>query len=706
MPEPLPIRLGPGALGDLGRSETLEWCVADGVGGYTMGTACGMRTRRYHGTIHADPADAGRRWLSLASLDVVLHLPSGTFRLATHRWADGTVAPTGHVLLASFDLDDGIPRWTWRVGETVVQREVVTIRGEPGAVFLHRVLAGGDVDVDLEALGAWRDAHSLRQGGPGPSLTRLPAGSGSGGGGGNRNDERVGGIEVGRAWWLRGPGFAGADVCYRGVHYAEETARGLDDTEDLQLVGVFHTRLGGDRTATVQVSRPGAPLADGPASVGRARARNRQLVAAARDPVEARLVLAADTFVLTDRSQGWGKTAASPTDGTGGAGGTGGSGGTDGAGAAPVSTDGNRIGPVDVVAGYPWFGTWSRDTFTSYEGLFLCTGRLDEGRELLAASLDRLQDGLLPNTADGGFLRFNSVDGLGWLAHALARHLHDRRDPELETLGAARLDAARRVLEEGTGGHGEAGGITVDPGDGLLTAAVPGLAFTWMDAVVDGRPVTGRMGKPVEVDALWLALHRLLAGLAPERSRARRREVADRIAASFAARFPLRGGWVPDHLRRDGTPDWTHRPNGLLAWTLAPPDLPGASATLRSLLETAEESLATPLGLRSLDPGDAGYRGQHRGDQTQRDLAYHQGTVWPWLVGPWARARARLGLPVRPLLDGLVGHLSEWGLGSISETADGDAPHRATGCPFQAWSVAETLVAWRLAQDQETRTAG
>jgi len=679
MPEPLPIRLGPGTLGDLGRAETLEWCVADGVGGYTMGTACGMRTRRYHGTIHADPADAGRRWLSLASLDIVVHLRSGTVRLATHRWADGTVAPAGHVLLASFDLDDGVPRWTWRVGETVLRREIVAIRGEPGAVFLHSVLAGGDVDVDLEALGAWRDAHSLRRGGPGPSLARLAMAGGSPGTGGDRADERIGGVEVGGAWWLRGPGFVAADVCYRGVRYVEETARGLDDTEDLQLVGVFHARLGVGRTATVQVSRPRQPLADGAASVERARARNRRLVAGAQDPVEARLLLAADTFVLTDRSRGGATTTPDP---------------------AGLRTD---RGPVDVVAGYPWFGTWSRDTFTAYEGLFLCTGRLDEGRELLATSLDRLRDGLVPNTADGGSVRFNSVDGIGWLAHALAAHLRHGRDPELEALAFARLDGARRALDEGTSGHGEAGGIAVDPGDGLLAAAAPGLAFTWMDAVVDGHPVTGRAGKPVEVEALWLGLHRLLADLAPKPSRAGARDAADRLAAAFTARFPLTDGWPPDHIRPDGTPDRTHRPNGLLAWTLAAAHLPRSDATLRALLETAEGALATPLGLRSLDPGDPAYRGQHRGDQTERDLAYHQGTVWPWLVGPWARARARLGIPVRPLLDGLVGHLSEWGLGSVSETAEGDAPHRATGCPFQAWSVAETLVAWRLAEEQETR---
>ncbi|PWU50260.1 amylo-alpha-1,6-glucosidase, partial [Micromonospora globispora] len=371
------------------------------------------------------------------------------------------------------------------------------------------------------------------------------------------------------------------------------------------------------------------------------------------DPVEATLALAADAFVVS--------TAAGP----------------------------------DVVAGYPWFGAWSRDTMTSYEGLFLCTNRADEGRALLRAYAATLSEGMLSNTADTGRVEYNTVDATLWFLHAVTRHVTVTGDTDL---GDELLTALHAVVEAHLAGTRY--GIGVDPTDGLLTqGGTPGTALTWMDARVYGVPVTPRTGKPVEVNALWV---NGLAGLAELTELVGRDATAlwglhTRAAASFRERFPAPVGWLYDVV--DGPApayplggaahhdDDLLRPNQLLAWSLPYAPLEPDEATLRRI--TA--GLFTPLGPRSLSPDSPGFVGRHRGGPAERDSGYHQGTVWPWLIGPFVDAYRRAGLPTDDLLVGLEGHLTEYGLGSVSETADGSPPHAATGCPFQAWSVAELL---------------
>jgi predicted glycogen debranching enzyme len=232
-------------------------------------------------------------------------------------------------------------------------------------------------------------------------------------------------------------------------------------------------------------------------------------------------------------------------------------------------------------------------------------------------------------------------------------------------------------------------GIHVDPADSLVAAGADGYALTWMDARTNDHVVTPRIGKPVEVNALWVAglatVARLGASTGADVADVTARHKAAR--ASFRRRYPA-GDGLRDVLDGPAGDDASLRPNQLLAWSLPDGPMDGPPPALDTLL--------TPLGVRSLDPADPAYLGQHRGDQTARDLAYHQGTVWPWLIGPYVAARHRADLPVDGLTAGLEAHLSEYGVGSISETADGDAPHGGTGCPFQAWSVAELLRARRL----------
>ncbi|SBT47260.1 amylo-alpha-1,6-glucosidase [Micromonospora narathiwatensis] len=637
------IRFGPQVCGELPAASSREWLVTDGLGGYAMGTVGGLRTRRYHGLLAVAGETAASRRIGLVSLDPTVVLPTGgRVRLGAHEWSTGVVDPRGFELLERFDLTDGVPRWRWRIGDLVIEREIAMAYGRPCVAVVHRLVSGGPVRLDLAAACTWRDAHGERRAdGPAPRLEPV-----------------AGGAVIEGAFRLAGPDWTPEGQWWLGVHHREEAARGLNPDEDLWHAGRFSGALD-EPGATVTVLAWAGDLADEPppatALVEAARRRNRAVVAAAQpdDPVEATLALAADAFVV--------RTGAGP----------------------------------DVVAGYPWFGAWSRDTMTSYEGLFLCTNRADEGRELLRAYAATLSEGMLANTADTGRVEYNTVDATLWFLHAVTRHVTVTGDTDL---GDELLPALHAVVRAHLAGTRY--GIRVDPADGLITqGGTPGTALTWMDARVHGVPVTPRTGKPVEVNALWV---NGLAGLAELTELLGRDATAlwglhAKASDAFRTRFPAPVGWLHDVVDAPapayplgGAPyhdDDLLRPNQLLAWSLPYAPLEPDEATLRRVAE----GLLTPLGPRSLAPDCPGFVGRHRGGPADRDAAYHQGTVWPWLIGPFVDAYRRAGLPTDDLLVGLEAHLVEFGLGSVSETADGLAPHAATGCPFQAWSVAELL---------------
>jgi predicted glycogen debranching enzyme len=614
------MRFGRQLCGDLDAACAREWLVTDGLGGFAMGTAGGMRTRRYHGLLVFAARPPAGRMLGLAALDPVLVIGETRVRLAVHEWASGAIDPTGNVHLASFELEHGIPRWRWQVGDVILERELAMAYGRCAVAVTHRLVSGpARTSIELSALATWRDAHGERFG-PGPPQVA------------NQPD----GFVFEDAYRVRGPGFTAAGSWYEGVRYREEAARGLNDREDLWHAGDFAAALEPGETLTVHAWA--GDLGDPPPDdlVRSRREGARRLVAAAHDAVDAQLLLAADQFIVQ--------------------------------------------GPT-VVAGYPWFGDWSRDTMTSYEGLFLETGRADEGRALLTRDAATLSEGMLANTADTGTLEYNTADGTLWFLHAVGRHVERSGD---EDLAAELADGLTAVIDAHL--KGTRYGIAVDPADGLLTQGADGLALTWMDARVDGRPVTQRAGKAVEINALWINGLASVAGLLERlkrdasRVRAHERQARDSFITAFA-----RSGSCWDVLG-----DTANRPNQLLAVSL-----PYAPLADRSVVEACAP-LLTSIGLRSLDPSDPAYRGRHRGGPRERDLAYHQGTVWPWLIGPYVQAALKTGASCHGLLDGLEVHLSEFGLGSVSETADGDVPHGATGCPFQAWSVGEMLRARRL----------
>jgi predicted glycogen debranching enzyme len=619
------IRFGPQLCGRLDEASSREWLVADGTGGYAMGTVAGLRTRRYHGLLVVAIDGPARRMLGLASLDPVLVLGDARVRLATDEWGAGTVDPQGHELLASFDLEDGVPRWRWQYGGVVLEREIASSHGSATIGVVHRLIAADrEVALELTPICTWRDAHGERHAFGEPAI---------------ESDE--GGFTFEGAYRVEGAGWHVGGEWYRDVRAREEAARGLNDREDLWAAGVFRAALAPGAAHEVTAAAPPATQATAAAIVTAARQRARGLIAAAGadNEVDARLVLAADQFAI--------ETGGRPT----------------------------------AVAGYPWFGEWSRDLMTSYEGLYLATNRHDEGREVLRSAAATVSEGMLANTADTGSLEYNTADGTLWFVHALGRHVEVTGDDEL---GRELAPTVAEIVDHHV--EGTRFGIGVDPADGLLHQGADGWALTWMDARVDGVPVTSRAGKAVEVNALWLRALAVAAVLGDDSRAALRVQAAE----SFAARFvrPDAAG-LYDVVDGPAGDDASLRPNQLLAVSL--PGGPLDDDTARSVVDTCSRWLLTPLGLRSLSPDDPAYHPAHRGDPAERDAAYHQGTVWPWLLGPYVDAARRVGIPVDGILAGIEAHLADWGIGSVSETADGAEPHAATGCPFQAWSVAEVL---------------
>ena len=629
------MRFGREVCGNLVAASEREWLVTDGLGGYAMGTVGGLRTRRYHGLLVVATKPPGGRMMGLAALDAVLIIGERRIPLGVHEWASGAVDPAGYVHLESFALEQGIPRWRWTIGDVAIEREIAMDHGRAAVAVTHRVVrAPGPVRLELHPLCTWRDVHGERfaSGAPGVDLTAR-------------------GFAFEGAYRVAASGlFEANGAWYRDVHYRVEAERGLNDIEDLWHPGHFAVQL--DVGQVHEMVAWAAPVDEPPppatSIMAGAIERAATVVAAAKAEDEAGriLAMAADQFIVS--------------------------------------------GPR-VVAGYPWFGDWSRDTMTSYEGLFLETGRVAEGRALLIRMAATLSEGMLANTVDAGGIEYNTADATLWFLHAIGRHVEGTADLDLAVeLSPALLDIIDRHRS------GTRYGIQVDPSDALLSQRADGLALTWMDARVDGRPVTQRPGKAVEINALWInglaAVATIEESLGRDASALRglERQARESFQRSFRRASGCADVIDPDNLQL--------RPNCLLAISL-----PHAPLAEPGIVRTASAELLTSLGMRSLAPSDPAYLSRHRGDPRERDAAYHQGTVWPWLIGPYVEAALKTGVPVEGVLAGLEQHLYEWGLGSVSETADGDPPHAATGCPMQAWSVAELIRARSLIRRQERR---
>jgi predicted glycogen debranching enzyme len=628
-----------------------EWLEADGLGGFASGTASGVRTRRYHALLLTATSPPTGRMALVGGLDAFLDTAGGSFALSSQCYAGDVVAPDGASHIAEFDYEPW-PRWTFVLPDgTRIEHELFVPHGASAVVLSWRRTRGESQAAELRVrpFFSGRDYHSLHH--ESAAFRFAPELRGE------------------RATFHPYPSVPGVVVCasgryehapdwWRNFLYTQERARGLDCLEDLAAPGVFHFDLSGGEAVLIfaaegheeAVLGRGATAGDALELLRASEKRRRRRFASPRER-------AADAYLVR---RGTGST---------------------------------------IVAGYPWFTDWGRDTFIALRGLCLATGRLDSASDILLEWAGVVSDGMLPNRFPdaGSAPEFNAVDASLWFVVAVYETLAvlAAKQRPLEGRQRTKLHAALLAILDGYT-KGTRHGIRCDD-DGLLTAGEPGVQLTWMDAKVGSWVVTPRIGKPVEVQALWLNALRIAGELEP-----RWRELYARARGAFEARFwnGARGCLydVVDPEHKAGAADPTLRPNQILAVGGLPfPALSGPRA--RSVVDVVEAELWTPLGLRSLGPREPGYVPHYQGGPRERDAAYHQGTAWPWLLGPFVEAwvRVRGGTPeakreaTARFLPSLEQHLSEAGLGHLSEVADGDAPHTPGGCPFQAWSLGELL---------------
>jgi predicted glycogen debranching enzyme len=633
-----------------------EWLETDGLGGFASGTSSGLRTRRYHGLlVHAVDPPAGRMML-VAGLDAELRSGRRTWPISSHAYAPDVVHPDGRDRIESF-AHEPWPRWLYRLGGLgTIEQEIFVTHGSARTVvrwrFVREAAGSEPVVLVVRPLLAGRDYHTLHHENPSfrfdadcsRQIVRL------------RPYPGVPGITL-----RSSARYEHAPRWYRNFRYEQERARGFDFQEDLAAPGSFQFDL--DRGPAVLILAAEGHDDDGGDEPAHARGdRLREAERARRSRFATSLERAADAYVVR---RGAGRT---------------------------------------LIAGYPWFADWGRDTFIALRGIALACGRYDLAREVLLEWAGSVSEGMLPNRFPdgGGAVEYNAVDASLWfviVACELERAMALAGRP-LDADAGKRLRAATEAILTGYA-RGTRYGIRLDR-DGLLMAGEPGVQLTWMDARVEGRPITPRTGKPVEIQALWIN-----ALAAAGKRSAFWRAQAERSRVGFSDRFwNCDRGCLYDVVDVDGkagTVDSTLRPNQILAVGGLPlPVLTGERA--RSVVDVVERELWTPLGLRSLSPSEPGYRARYEGGPTERDGSYHQGPAWAWLLGPfveaWLSVRGGDERELREAYDRfyapLLEHLGSAGLGHVSELADSEPPHTPRGCPFQAWSVGELLRIERL----------
>ena len=648
--------------GSLAVAESREWLCANGLGGFASGTVAGLPTRRYHGLLVAALTPPVGRTVLVTGLEERVGYDGQVYELSTARWADGTVAPQGYRLIERFHLDGTTPVWHYACADTLIEKCVWMEPGANTTYVRYRLLrpgAGGPVRIELRALVNYREFH-LTTRGPGWEMAVEVVDHGL----------RVTAYAGARPLSIQVPGAATepAHDWYVGLRLSAEEARGLDALDDSLHAGTFVATLGPDRALAAVLSVEARPDLDGEQAWARRRAHETEVLLAwrkvqpAAGPAPAwieRLVLAADQFVVR----------------------------------RPLADD---PAGLSVIAGYHWFGDWGRDTMIALPGLTLTAGRPEAARRILTTFARFVDGGMLPNVFPDAGERpeYNTVDAALWYVEAV-RAYHEA------TGDASAVRELFPALEQIVRGYaaGTRYRIRVDPADGLVTAGEPGVQLTWMDARVGDRVVTPRIGKPVEINALWYNALVAMAGLGPALGRpsAEWETMATRAAAGFARFWNGAAGYCYDVIDGPEGHEAVLRPNQILAVSLPASALPPERQ--RQVVDACARHLLIGCGLRSLAPGEPGYQPHYAGGPGERDGAYHQGTAWAWLLGPFALAYERVHrdrATARALLEPMAQHLSEYGVGSIAEVFDAEPPFAPGGCIAQAWSVAETLRAWCL----------
>lgn len=634
------IELGQPIFNDSDAGSSLEWLETNGHGGYASGTVSGAHTRRYHGLLVAATKPPLGRMVLLSKFEETVIVDGERYDLSTNRY-QGAVHPEGYKLLTAFRLDP-FPVWTFNAGGVEIEKKIFMVHGENTIVVSWS--ANKKAVIELRPLLAFRDHHHLRL----------------------ADDNFDCGLDAGAGYISVKPVadapalfFAHNAVSvsrsgdwYRNFEYEIERERGFDHSEDLYQPCVLSFDLA--KPAAVVASTEKRQVADIKTLEQTELERRRALMTTAKAPDEfsKRLVLAADQFIV---GRGSGHT---------------------------------------VIAGYHWFSDWGRDTMIALPGLTLATNRPEIAKSIINEFADHISEGMLPNRFpdEGKQPEYNTVDATLWYFEAIRAYAE--RTGDFAYVRKALYGKLVDIIDWHI--RGTRYGIGVDT-DGLLRAGEPDVQLTWMDAKIGDRVITPRTGKPVEIQALWYNALCIMRDLAEESDDEKRYgEMAAAARASFNGQF-----WNNDEnclydVVENGIKDASVRPNQLFAVSLPHTMLDAERA--HAVVKKCEAELLTPVGLRSLSPRDPRYVPVYEGSPEQRDSAYHQGTVWTWLIGPFIdayrrthaddpKAAARIG----EIIAGFRTHLADAALGQVGEIFDGDPPHKPRGAAAQAWSVAELL---------------
>jgi len=636
-------------MNELAKLRQDEWLEADGLGGFASGTVSGLRTRRYHALLLAATNPPSGRVVLVNGFDATVETATGKYGLSSQLYTPDILHPDGARRITDFQSEPW-PQWIYSLEDgTKVQEELFALNGAAVVCLAWRLITSGKAILSLRPFFSGRDYHSMHHENgafnfdPQSQHNRLVWHPYAG----------IPGIIA-----IHNGEYSHQPEWYRNFLYEEERTRGLDFTEDLASPGTFNWDLANGEAIWILAAEGlensllrSDETAEQLLLNFRARERRRRM------SFPTALERAADAYLV---KRGKGKT---------------------------------------IVAGYPWFTDWGRDTFISLRGLCVATERLDDARDILLEWSGVVSEGMLPNRFpdQGDRPEYNSVDASLWYVIAV----HDFLEA-MKTQGLVLWEWQKKALQGAveailTGySQGTRYGIRQDH-DGLLAAGVPGVQLTWMDAKIGDWVVTPRIGKPVEVEALWL--NALWIG---SKFSDRWKEPFARGCESFRKRFwNEQAGHLYDVVDVDHQPgklDASLRPNQIFAVGGLPIALLEGDHALK-VVEVVERRLWTPLGLRSLAPEEPGYTPGYKGGVRERDSAYHQGTVWPWLIGPFVEAWVRVhGATAESIpearerfLTPILEHLNNAGLGHISEIADADPPHTPRGCPFQAWSLGEAL---------------
>jgi predicted glycogen debranching enzyme len=638
--------------------------VTNGLGGYACGNVALANTRRYHAFLMASLAPPVQRTLLVAKVDLSVEYLGLKTDLGTNEFAGGTISPQGFVHLESFAVIDGIPTWRYAVADAILELQIFMAQGANTSYLrLELIRSSAPMRIALKPYVAYRDYHNQSHGAQPFELDSAAD---------HCRIQAFAGARPYRLLVTQGQ-FTPTPAWYWNFWHREEAQRGLDASEDLFFPGSFSAELAIHTPMFLIATAESAAPAAGSEVVK--TIQNDSKILGARLPKNApawirSLARASDQFIVRRGD----------------------------AGAAGAS----------IIAGYPWFADWGRDTMISLPGLATVLGRYDIAANILKTYASFVDGGMLPNRfPDGGEApEYNTADATLWMFHALEDYLQAKPNPEL-------LGQLFPILVSIIHAHvdGTRYGIRVDAEDGLLRVGEGSTQLTWMDAKNGDQVFTPRIGKPVEINALWLnALNVMVRAASRVHNLGEKRfceSLLDRGSRSFGRFWNEERHCLYDVIDVEGTNarDDRIRPNQILAISLPYCALPPSQ--MRAVVERCGQDLLTSYGLRTLNAGDPNYLGSYAGNPWQRDAAYHMGTAWAWLLGPFVRAHFRVHGDARQaqsLLEPIAQHINAACIGTVSEIFDGDAPHSARGCFAQAWSVAEILRAWIYLERKISKT--